>query len=230
MQIVQLRDADLSRMALDVLCGEIVILKDAVDAKVVTAARNAIFNWGQRQSPPRESALDGSGAVTLTSYLPVRSESRYIFRSFEFDPVSKAEIVSEVLPVFEALRVIYNGLLGQVFEFGKVYNVHTLLPQCIQYPRGGGFFQEHFHPILPQRIGLILSASTCGTDYNVGGARFRRPDKSWDSTEGHHNLGDVCLFPYDVGHDITPVDSDVPLNWGENKGRWSFVLPLKPAC
>ena len=113
-------------------------------------------------------------------------------------------------------------------EFAPGADDYALLPQCIQYPQGGGFFQEHVHEIAPQQIGLILAASEIGVDYQVGAVRFRtHTHEEWTNTEGQHRIGDVCLFRYDMPHDITPVDPNLPLDWSKNSGRWSFVLPIK---
>jgi len=220
--------ANLVRAAFDVLCGDIVILKRAVAPELVLEARRAVHEWGlsvpQSKAHPRESG----GASHLASYLPARSQSRYIFHSFEFEPLSSIPIVERVLPIFEALLDIYCKLIGERIAFGENYSGYSFLPACIHYPRGGGFFQEHTHPLMPQRIGLILSGSSYGHDYKIGGGRFCAQDKTWMATEGHHDLGDLTLFRYDLGHDITPIDPDVPLDWTRNDGRWSFVLPLKP--
>jgi hypothetical protein len=64
--------------------------------------------------------------------------------------------------------------------------------------------------------------------YPCGGGRFRAQDGSWVETKSRRDIGDVTLFRYDLGHDITPVDPEQPLDWSDNSGRWSMVLPLRP--
>jgi hypothetical protein len=227
-RLVDFSTAKLDRVAFDVLCGDVTILKDAVPRNLVRRARDSIQAWSLSTPETREHPREAGGGAHLASYLPARSQSRYIFHSHEFDTGAKLPVVQDVMPVYEHLRRIYCGLIGDEIAFGEERDGQSFLPQCIQYPRGGGFFQEHFHALLPQRIGLILSASTYGEDYTVGGGRFRSQDGSWVETEGHHDLGDVTLFRYDLGHDITPVDPHVPLDWTHNSGRWTLVLPLKP--
>lgn len=227
-RLVDFSTANFERVAFDVLCGDIIVLKSAVSRDLVRRVRDSVHDWGLSAPQVMGHPSTSGGAAHVASYLPAKSQSRYIFHSYEFDPIANASIVQAVFPVFEALRQIYCRLVGEEIGFGEERHGFTFLPQCIQYPRGGGFFQEHFHQLKPQRIGLILSASSYGEDYEAGGGRFRAQDGSWVETEGRHDIGDVTLFRYDLGHDITPVDPAQPLDWADNTGRWSFVLPLKP--
>lgn len=215
-----------------VMCGDIVILMQAVDPALCRRARDAVFAWGGSTPPQLESPLKIRANAHLASYLPPRSMSRYIFHSYEFylaQADGEPDVTKIVRPVFERLRAIYQLLTGDTHWYLSADDGFVLLPQCIQYPQGGGFFEEHFHSLKPQQIGLILAASEHGKDYEVGGVRFREnAHDTWVETEGRHHIGDVCLFRYDLFHDITPVDPHVPLDWSKNTGRWSFVLPLKP--
>lgn len=215
-----------------VMSGVIVILKGAVAPDECRRARDAVHAWGQTAPPTRDNALNTRSSVHLTSYLPPRSESRYIFHNHEFylgEAGKELGVNGAVRPIFERLQKIYRELTDDKHEFTAGADRQALLPQCIQYPQGGGFFQEHVHDIVPQQIGLILAASEIGVDYELGSVRFRKDGRSaWINTEGQHRIGDVCLFRYDMLHDITPVDPHVPLDWSKNSGRWSFVLPIKP--
>jgi hypothetical protein len=225
---VEFEKADLRKVAFDVLCNDVVVLKKAVPPEMVRESVSALHDWSKMAPQTKGHPLQAGGATHLISYLPARSESRYIAHDYLFDFSIGAPITTNVTPVFERLRQIYNGLLGEQFEFGKTYDGVSFLPQVIQYPRGGGFFQEHFHPIRPQIIGLVLSGSDYGKDFKIGGGRFRDSKGDWVSTEGDHDIGDVTCFRFDIGHDITPIDPDEDLDWTRKDGRWSFVLPLKP--
>jgi hypothetical protein len=214
-----------------VMSGNIVILKGVVSSDECRRARNTVFTWGQNTPATLEHPLKVRRSVHMASYLPPKSKSRYIFHSYEFyfgDLNSESELSREVRPVFARLQQIYRELTSDSHELAPGADGCALLPQCIQYPQGGGFFQEHVHDFAPQQIGLILAASEIGVDYQVGAVRFRsHAQEDWTNTEGHHHIGDVCLFRYDMPHDVTPVDSNLPLDWSKNSGRWSFVLPIK---
>jgi hypothetical protein len=229
-KVIDFKKASLRELAIDVLCGETIILKNAVDPGLIRRAVSACHEWS-KITPESKSHPSQMGGIThFKSFLPARSESRYIVHDYYFSPSdAKATPPSATVLVFDILLEIYNKLLEKEYAFGVNYNGFMLMPQLIQYPRGGGFFSEHFHAIQPQKIGLVLGGSEYGRDYIKGGGRFRSSDGTWVSTEGHHQIGDITLFRFDIGHDITPVDPDFQLDWGREDGRWTFVLPLKPA-
>ncbi len=168
------------------LCGDIVILKNALPKDMLHQARDAIHVLGAERTAGQEASESGR-------------------RRRPCDELPAGEVA-----------------------VGEERDGWAFLPQCIHYPRGGGFFQEHVHDLKPQRIGLVLSGSVYGEDYQIGGGRFHAQDGSWVVTESRHDIGDVTLFRYDLGHDITPVDPEQPLDWSDDSGRWSMVLPLKP--
>ena len=213
-----------------VMCGDVVILKGAVSPGECRRARDAVFVWGQTAPRTLDHPLKVRRNVHMASYLPPKSDARYIFHSYEFHlDGPDADTNRAVRPVFTRLQQIYRELTNDSHGFTPAGDGYVLQPQCIQYPQGGGFFQEHVHDIAPQQIGLILAASEIGVDYEVGAVRFRKHARGeWINTEGQHRMGDVCLFRYDMPHDITPVDPHLPIDWSKNSGRWSFVLPIKP--
>jgi len=219
----------LRNLMVDVLCGDIVILKDALEPGLIRQAVAKCHSW--TNSTAESKNLPNLGDVShLKSFLPARSVNRYIFNSLTFSMGAEKVMsaVPEVIPIFDLLLDVYNRLFHSEYNLFESYSGCRFYPQVIQYPRGGGFFSEHFHSILPQRIGLILAGSEYGKDYFSGGGRFRAPNGSWLETEGQHQIGDITLFRYDIGHDITPVDSDLDLDWTKADGRWTFILPLKP--
>ena len=226
---VDFKISSLRNLVIDVLCGETIILKGVVDPRIIKTAVLACHEWSKMTPETIEHPAITGGASHYKSFLPARSESRYILHDYYFSPtLGNVNVLPEVIPVFDALLVIYNELLNENREYDTNFNGYMLMPQVIQYPRGGGFFSEHFHPIHPQKVGLVLAGSEYGKDYRKGGGRFRGNDGSWVSTEGRHQIGDVSLFRFDIGHDITPVDPDYQLDWNRPDGRWTFVLPLKP--
>lgn len=150
-------------------------------------------------------------APSRTDDNPPHSSTPHRFRGFQ------AGGVPEVQDVFDDLVAIQNKLTEPREDY---------IRQAIQYPRGGGFFDEHDHDLEPQRIGLILMASQRGRDYLTGNVRFKI-NGEW--REVFLNSGDVCLFRHDLPHDITSVDPDAPLDWSKSDGRWTFVLSVPGA-
>jgi hypothetical protein len=100
----------------------------------------------------------------------------------------------------------------------------SLHPQILQYPLGGGFFGKHFHPLNPQRVGLIVGLSRRGVDYDTGGTCFDINGIVID-TDLYHDLGDMALFRFDTPHWVNPSSIQQKFNWEAESGRWTLVLP-----
>ena len=230
--IEDVKNANLDKLLVNILCGDIVVLKNAVSTSLIVEAKKEACEWyiGSPQSMelPKEEEI----CTHLRSYLPARSEARYILHDFYFNFTAKSSDklskFQSTYAVFLELLDLYNNLLKKNYSLDNSYNGFSFVPQLIRYPRGGGFFSEHYHGLLPQTVGIILSGSEYGKDYMVGGGRFRSADGSWINTESILQPGDITLFRYDLGHDITPIDPDFALDWSRNDGRWTFVLPFKP--
>jgi hypothetical protein len=91
----------------------------------------------------------------------------------------------------------------------------------MHYPSGGGCFGWHQHKLQPTKIGLILALSENGVDFRSGGTQIKTPFGVIDAMP-HHDIGDLCLFRYDLPHRVTAVDPDRQRNW--DGGRWTFVV------
>jgi hypothetical protein len=82
----------------------------------------------------------------------------------------------------------------------------------------------HRHDFLPQKVGLILSLSTRGAEYDHGGTRFASGDRLVD-IGGVHDIADIALFRYDLPHAVVPTDPMAELEPTRPAGRWSMILP-----
>lgn len=74
-------------------------------------------------------------------------------------------------------------------------------------------------------MGLIMSLSDYGEDFENGGTRFATPDGNIVDIEGHHTIGDIAIFRYDLPHQVTPCDPEADLDFDRSNGRWSMILP-----
>ena len=98
-------------------------------------------------------------------------------------------------------------------EYGGVkttWEDPKLRPQVIHYPRGGGFFGRHSHPLEPQQYGLVLSLT------DGPATTFHLDD---GDVETEREAGDLTLFRYDIPHSVPMVDPGVPLEFFRPTGR-----------
>lgn len=96
-----------------------------------------------------------------------------------------------------------------------------------QYPRGGGYLQEHIDPINPfSLIQTIIQSSQHGVDYQQGGLYVRETDDAEPVyLDAYSSLGDMIVASPDVRHGVAPIDPDVPLDWSKEDGR-RMILPV----
>ncbi|MGZ3698280.1 MAG: hypothetical protein ACXWPM_04230 [Bdellovibrionota bacterium] len=217
--------------------GNIVILREAVDPALCRAVRQATSRWHRSAQPTNPSAPRFS--YHRIDDCPPNSETPHCFHISNFITDSKGnpKLEGGVTPdpcFAEAFKIcgdIQNRITGTHATFEADQSGYFLRPQIVRYPSGGGFFDRHIHPLMPQKVGIILSLSERGKDFQTGGTRFWVGDQLLDA-EQSTNIGDICMFRFDLYHDVSPVDSgSKQVDWNADDGRWTLVMPLwKPGA
>ncbi len=175
--------------------------------------------------PSDENHLDESFFEDVRSQL---LQPKRLFHEFNLNNLDElsADLRSISIVIFFKLLDFQNSLAETSASLTAVEkeDVAMLHPQVIQYPRGGGWFEDHAHPFHPQKFGLILGLtwkeafSMGGTFFDIGAIRV------YVGTE--QDAGDLTLFKHDLRHGVSPVDEFAnELGFGEAKGRWVAVLP-----
>ena len=200
-----------------VMAGDIVILKRFLDPAALDVARAALVHWRNKRLPQNLDRISANTSYWRRDNNPPQSKTKHIFDSY-FITRGDDEFWRATASLFQAMQDLWQALTGRRERIGE------LRPQVLYYPCGGGHFEWHDHSLAPQQIGLILGLSKIGRDFHQGGTQFRTVSGVVD-TDTEHDLGDVCLFRYDLMHRVTPIDPERPLTWDGN-GRWTAVLPL----
>lgn len=210
-----------------IMSGTIVILNSvfAQESDALLSLRHAVFTWGQA-TPSLDQPDPQANCHCLESGVSRRQLTPHIYHSYNFNRVSQlpGDLSTQLYRCFEPLRVLQNSITGNRAEFEIPGSGASLHPQIIQYPLGGGLFGRHFHPLVPQRIGLIAALSRRGVDYDKGGTCFDI-DGTVIDIEPYHDFGDVALFRFDIPHWVNPSDLRRKFGWGSESGRWTMVLP-----
>lgn len=202
---------------------KIVIIKSVFGKETLLPLREKVLAWGKKTG---QQVKDDKSFHRIDNNHPL-SESYHIAHFFNFffeEGKIDQEIKTAIFPVFDALRNLQNAIASLNANFTINSETPMLRPQIIHYPAGGGVFSKHQHPYEPQHCGLILGLSKKGVDYYRGGTCFEVNDQVVN-TEDHHDLGDIIIFRYDLPHWITPVDQGKKLDFKNNAGRWTMVLP-----
>lgn len=200
--------------------GQIVILKGAFPEDLLAAVRSAVWDWAQGVEPA--AADDFRGAYHRRRAMVSRlQQSPHVFHDYNFNGLAgiAPELETRLRALFEPLNGLYAGLTGIDAGFQVPAHGPYVHPQLIQYPSGGGFFARHWHNLLPQKIGFIVSLSKHGRDYRNGGAVFEIEGEVVDM-ERRHDLGDICVWRYDHHHWVTQSDLQDKFDWNSDGGRW----------
>jgi hypothetical protein len=210
-----------------VMGGRVVILKSAFDPGLMLQLRSALIKWSGTHPPYPEGRSPNSTPAenyhrvddgTIPSALP------HIFHQFGLNSINRLEpfLRDPANLIAQAMLDVENKVAGTQFDL----SVTGLRLKVLHYPAGGGFLEQHTHPLEPQRVGLVLSASKLETDVGTGGTYFLSPFGRVDAAP-YHDIGDLILFRYDIPHGVSRVDEDRAVDWRSEAGKWSVVLDLR---
>lgn len=211
-----------------VMDGHIVVVKGvfAAESERLRALRRAIFEWGLA-TEPLEQPEPTENCHCLQVGVSKFQKTPHLYHSYNFNRLSQLDpaLSAQLSTYFEPLRVFQNAITGNAARFESFGEGGPVLhPQVIQYPIGGGMFGRHFHPLEPQRIGLIVALSQRGVEYGRGGTGFDVGGQAVE-LELAHDMGDIALFRFDIPHWVTPSNLNDKFDWNSERGRWTMVLP-----
>jgi hypothetical protein len=219
-------DQPLAQVVDCLMARQIVILHDVFPPAQLSALREAVHQWGQlvEKKPPQTYIDDNFHSIE--SGISPRQKTPHCYHAYNLNqlPAMPIGLSERLLAVLEPLRLFQNDLTGNTATFERDAAGHKLHPQIIQYPPGGGIFGRHFHPLEPQKVGLVLGMSERGRDFHAGATHFDVEGEDV-GTDLVHSIGDMILFRFDIPHWITPIDPDAELDYEASQGRWTLVLP-----
>ena len=193
--------------------GEIVVLKNMFAEPEIDTARESLLRWRDATAPENLDRLSANRPFWRRDDNPPHSKTKHVFDTLH--PGWDAPISF----VFAKMEKLWSALTEQPAPPGM-----ALRPQVLYYPSGGGHFDWHSHNLHPQKIGLIVGLSKSGRDFRSGSTLFETGGRTV-SSGSDHDIGDVCLFRYDIPHAVSSIDPGSPKTW-DGHGRWTAVLPL----
>ena|SRR5437588_4223366 len=216
----------LPQIAEAIMAGNIYILKGvfAAERDELIALRRAVFEWAQDVTPA-EQPTPTENTHCMQAGVSKLQKTPHVYHSYNFNRISQlpAHLAAQLRKYFEPLCELQNALTGNAARLEE-FDGTALHPQVIQYPLGGGIFGRHFHPLEPQRIGLIVALSQRGVDFDKGSTCFDVNGEVVD-IEPEHELGDIAFFRFDIPHWVNPSDLREKFDWHSERGRWTMVLP-----
>jgi hypothetical protein len=214
--------------------GDIVVLHGVFSADLCAALIDGTLAWEKtvaafdHEKSTREPARDENfHRIDLN---PAKSKTPHIFHAHNFNNIGAldAKLRESLMAVFTPMVGLQNGVAGTAARICDFSAAHTLHPQVIHYPRGGGYFGRHEHPLEPQRVGLIAGLSARGTAFKTGSTLYFPSENGREKTidmDQHQTLGSITMFRYDIPHAVTAVDEDADMSFSTPDGRWVAILP-----
>ena len=222
---IELIDTTPQEIADLIATGQVVIVKGAMTPDRLVALRNELFDWSLR-----------TPVVTKDDFRTNRHRHRaqtasalktpQVMHDFVFSDMYNMEepLRGMLLEHFEPLRDFYAKLTGNDVPFG-VHDGPYFHPGIMHYPEGGGFFGNHIHNLEPQKVGVVVSMSQLGVDFESG-ATMVVVNGEVVNSEGYQDLGDMLLFRYDLEHWVSQSNLRHRFSWESPKGRWTMLLPF----
>ncbi len=223
--------ADINTIAADIMQnGTVYCAKNCFAPTEIDSLRTRIFRHFAAQP---HTVKNYGGENWKANYhgiekgVSLGQKSLHYFHSYVFDDLDALpqSLHGDVKGLFTNLTTIYNGLTQSSRPLiGPHHDGRRFHLQVVQYPRGGGMFAAHTHPLEPFRMSLILGLSKRGRDFNEGAAGFESPDGTIIDTAGTHDIGDLLIFRVDQKHWVTPCDLKHPLDPAAQDGRWVAIM------
>jgi hypothetical protein len=143
----------------------------------------------------------------------------YFYWNKESHPVAK---------FFKRLFKLRNLIshLPENFALENLEDDMISIPIVQQYPRGGGYMQEHMDPFVGQKVIFSVLLSKFSRDFFTGGLFFRNENDEKIYVDSKLNPGDAFVFHPNIKHGVDPIDPTIKLDWEKFDGRWMCFSAL----
>lgn len=204
-----------------------VIIRGLFSQEEVSHLREKCIQWTKKDEPnhPKDRSFGCRNYHSLYENNP-KSNVKSILHAYTYFPWNDES--DEVSPYFHRLIRLRNGLTGLPDDYALKDEVdgRVSVPTVQQYPRGGGYMQEHQDPDVGQKVIVNTTLSKFSEDFQDGGVFFRNNEGEKIFVDPMVNPGDALVFPPRIEHGVEPIDPSAELEWSKNDGRWMCMAAL----
>jgi len=204
-----------------------VIIRNMFSENEVNHLRNTCTSWANQVEPnhPKDRSFGCKNYHSLYNNNP-KSNVKSILHAYTFFSWNKES--NDVTSYFERLIRLRNILTGLPEDFALYDEVdgRISVPAVQQYPRGGGYMQEHQDPDVGQKVIVNTTLSKFTDDFKMGGVFYRDEEANKVYVDPLVNPGDTLVFPPQIRHGVDPIDPNTALDWTQEDGRWMCVAAL----
>ena len=204
-----------------------VILKKLFSNEEVTHLRNCCTDIANNENAnhPKDRSFGCKNYHSIYNNNP-KSNVKSILHAFTFHPWNKES--DQVISYFERLIKLRNILTGlpEDYALKNEEDGRVSVPTVQQYPRGGGYMQEHEDPDIGQKVIVNVTLSNFNKDFRNGGVFYRNKKGEKIYVDPMVEPGDALIFPPKVQHGVDPIDPETELEWKLEDGRWMCMAAL----
>ena len=220
-------DKNFEQILQSIESGVPVIIRELFSSEEVTHLRKNCNEWTRNEKPnhPKDRSFGCRNYHSVYNNNP-KSNAKSILHAHVYFPWNEES--ETVLPYFKRLIKLRNILTGLPEDYALEDEVdgRISVPSVQQYPRGGGYMQEHCDPDVGQKVIVNLTLSKFSEDFQVGGTFFRDKQGEKIYVDPLVNPGDALVFPPKIEHGVDPIDPNAELNWSDDDGRWMCMAAL----
>lgn len=147
----------------------------------------------------------------------------HLYSFFYWNPESKP-VVNYFKRQFKLRNILSN--LPENYALDRIENGMISVPLVQQYPRGGGYMQEHQDPDVGQKVIINTILSSIPKDFEKGGLFCRDDSGNKVYIDPLLNPGDSIIFYPQTRHGADPIDPSFELDWNRDDGRWMCFSTL----
>lgn len=204
-----------------------VIIRELFSKEEVAHLREKCSEWAKNDKPnhPKDRSFGCKNYHSLYENNP-KSNVKSILHAYTYFPWNDES--KEVSSYFHRLIRLRNGLTGLPEDYALKEEVdgRVTAPTVQQYPRGGGYMQEHRDPDVGQKVIVSTILSEFSKDFEIGGVFFRNENGEKIYVDPMVNPGDTLVFPPKIEHGVDAIDPSIDLEWSKNDGRWMCMAAL----
>ena len=238
--LVENDEKETKKLILDMLSGDVIILKNAIPKDVAEQIKTDLYDYGNitpesdfkttyaipnfhiKSKPRKGNRTDkkkGTRKYKVEDGYDEVGHSYYFYRWNE----DELNIFGRVDEVWDTIKV-FNGM--DIDDYKKRLPKDKIIDQIqvIQYPINSGEITSHCDMSRWQKTNLTFSLTEKGKDFDTGGQYFLNDKEEKLFSESDVSVGDAPIFISTMFHGVdTPKSVNTDIDWRKLDGRWQLL-------
>ena len=215
------------QLILDMLAGDVIVLKNALDRKEAIKIKEQLYEYGNTtpEQDLREDSVIPNYHVKNQLKYKVKDGYNELAHSYYFYRWNEdaLKLFNRINEVWDTVK-IFNGLSVDEYKDNLPEDKIIDRIQVLHYPMNSGEISCHCDKARWQKTNIGFNLTQIGEDYDEGGAYFLNDNEEEVHMEPYIEIGDAPIFLPSIFHGVrTPKSSSVEVDWSIPKGRWLLL-------